>query len=59
MANWVFAKGTQAIQKRKVSLNKYFWKTEHSYAKKINFNLHLLPYTKINPKYITHLNVKL
>lgn len=59
MANWFLTKICGQFKVEWIVFSTNVSQTnEHSYAKQINFNLYLLPYTKINPKYLTHLDEK-
>lgn len=56
----IFDKCAMAIKWRKYSLfNKWFWKNWISICKKMNFDPHIISYTKINQKGRLDQNVNL
>ena len=54
----IFDKGAKAIHREYSLLNKWSWENWISTCKGMKLDPYLIPYTKINSKYIKDLNVK-
>ena len=57
IVNWSFTKEQRKYNKESL-FNKSFWKNWISTRKKLNLDTDLTAFTKINSKWITHLDVK-